>query len=473
MVVVLLLAGLSLCGQELLAVKVPRTRWRPVRALEGELPPAVDNSVARYFPPVFSQSGGSCAQASGIGYMFTYEMNRFLDRDASLPENQLSYEFVWHMINDGIDQGGFVDEGLLLAYNYGIMTVADYGASGVAAFKWATGYDKYLNAIRYRAAEILTYDDSITVMKRYLYDAGEGRVPGGLLTFSGESTNWQFDNSYEGPSLTGYHSLLMSLATDGAHAMTIVGYDDTVSYTDKSGIVHEGAFIVVNSWGSYMHDRGHFYLPYDFFRDPTVSTHQLSDKVQGVRVRVHEPKVVVKAVIDYSSRNDLRFMIGASTDENARNPQRQKPVSAFQNQGGDMPMRGQYFGSEIEIAIDLTPLLDGLEGDAAVWYVDIIKSVAGKVQGQGCLMALSVMDYRGAVPVEYPYRGPLPAIIEGGNNRFEVRMRSRATVPVSGLTVNSVGDGTLVIRTADGRPAKVGFENNNGRMDLRYQVRKR
>lgn len=474
--VVLLLAGFSLCGQELPDTKIPRTRWRPLRALDTELPAAVDNSQSRYFPPVFTQSGGSCAQASGIGYMFTYEMNRYLDRDASLAENQMSYEFVWHMLNDGEDQGGFVNEGLLLAYNYGVMTVADYGASGVAAFKWASGYDKYLRAMRYRAAETLTYDDSITVMKRYLYDAGEGRTPGGVLTFSGQSTDWQFDNSYDGPSLTGYHSLLVSLATDGAHAMTIVGYDDTVRYTDKAGIEHQGAFIAVNSWGSYMHDRGHFYLPYDFFRDPTVPSQQLSDKVQGVRVRVHEPKVVARLVIDYSSRNDLRFMIGLSTDADARQPQRYKPVGAFQNQGGDLPMRGSYFGSQIEIAIDLTPLLDGLEGDAGVWYLDIIKSVAGKVQGQGCLMELSVIDYRGDVAVEYPYRAPLPAIIAGGNNRFEIRMKPRASVPVSGLTVNSIGEGTLVLRTADGRPAKVEIRNNtsgSGRLDLRYQVRKR
>ena len=32
------------------------------------LPLAVDNSKAAAFPPIIDQKGGSCAQASGIGY---------------------------------------------------------------------------------------------------------------------------------------------------------------------------------------------------------------------------------------------------------------------------------------------------------------------------------------------------------------------------------------------------------------------
>ena len=75
-----------------------------------ELPQYVDNSVNKYFPPIIDQSGGSCAQASSIGYVFTYEMNRHLDRDASAsPANRFSYQFIWNLVNDGVDQGGFAE----------------------------------------------------------------------------------------------------------------------------------------------------------------------------------------------------------------------------------------------------------------------------------------------------------------------------------------------------------------------------
>ena len=91
-----------------------------------QLPTSVDNSKTKYFPPILSQRGGSCAQASAIGYMLTYELNRLLDRDASASaENRMDYLFSWNMLNGGEDQGGFAEEGLYLAQRYGMMSEAD------------------------------------------------------------------------------------------------------------------------------------------------------------------------------------------------------------------------------------------------------------------------------------------------------------------------------------------------------------
>ena len=48
------------------------------------------------------------------------------------------------------------------------------------------------------------------------------------------------------------------------HAVTIVGYDDTIS-KNKFSIKpqHDGAWIVKNSWGTHANDAGYFYLSYD------------------------------------------------------------------------------------------------------------------------------------------------------------------------------------------------------------------
>ncbi len=40
------------------------------------LPVLVDNSQYIFMRPVFNQEQGSCGQASGVGYVFTYEVNR-------------------------------------------------------------------------------------------------------------------------------------------------------------------------------------------------------------------------------------------------------------------------------------------------------------------------------------------------------------------------------------------------------------
>ena len=41
----------------------------------NQRPAYVNNAANMYFPPIFSQEGGSCGSASRIGYMFTYELN--------------------------------------------------------------------------------------------------------------------------------------------------------------------------------------------------------------------------------------------------------------------------------------------------------------------------------------------------------------------------------------------------------------
>ena len=134
--------------------------------------------------------------------MFTYEINRLLDRDAhASADHRFSYQFSWNLLNDGQDQGDFVDQGLYLSERYGIMTEQDYGISGTYQFKWATGYDKYYKALQYRTQEVLTFADSIPLMKRWLYDAGDGSAVGGVLTFSAMSRGWEIDDDYQGPSL--------------------------------------------------------------------------------------------------------------------------------------------------------------------------------------------------------------------------------------------------------------------------------
>jgi len=407
-------------------ILTPRRMFAPkVKLKECDMPEAVDNSTCKYFPPVISQTGGSCAQASGIGYMFTYEINRLLNRDASASkDNRFSYLFSWNMVNGGEDQGGFVDEGLDIARRYGMMTEADYGFSSTYGFRWPSGYDKYLNAMRYRVDEIYTFADSVPLMKRWLYDAGNGSTQGGVLTFSGMSSGWRMNDGYNGPSLTDYHSIVTGLPSNGSHAMTIVGYDDTVTFTDASGTIHTGAFIVCNSWGEYSHDRGRFYYPYDFFRDPDVSNLVLSNQVTAISVRIHEPKVVYKVKLRYTSRDDLHFALSANSSYSGSDLSgnlKWHSVMAFYNAGGDHPMQGYYADATIELAMDYTENMTTPDDLLTDYHLDIIRSMRGSKKGEGQLLALSVIDYRHRIPQESVYQGSLPIDIANGHNQFTIR----------------------------------------------------
>ena len=464
------------------SLQASRTPWKATRGADGPLPAGVDNSVSPYFPPILDQQGGSCAQASGIGYLFTYEMNRLLGRDARTADNRFSYLFAWNMINGGADEGGFVDEGLFIATRYGMMTEADFGYASTYQFKWASGYEKYLNALRYRADEVLKFDlrtaEDIDALKRYLYDGGNGGTSGGIVTFSTCSSGWGMDTDYQGPSATGYHTVLTRLATEGAHALTIAGYDDLVEFKDANDSIHRGAFIVVNTWGSYMHDNGRFYLPYYFFlhRSQVTGGLMLSDNATGVVPRYAEPKVVMGVAVDYSSRNDLSFRYGMGETIEANRPAQYYSLAVFNNQGGDYPMQGNWSASgTMEFAIDCTERLPAGDELPKTFFLNVVRSSRGSKTGEGKLTGFSVTDYRGAVARRYVYRQTEAQSLVWGENIFRLQTAPRRMVSAApwrwGDESMKPLPQTLLIRTAHGGYAKVeitGYDAATGKLELRY-----
>ena len=465
-------------------VKAIRQAMRSFRATTSQpaLPTHVDNSRLKYFPPIIDQEGGSCAQASSIGYVFSYEMNRLLERDASASaDNRFAYKFSWNMLNDGEDQGGFAEQGLYLAQRYGMMTEADYGATGgTYQFRWATGYDKYERALHYRASEILSFpaktEADLEQIKRYLYDAGDGSSSGGLLCFSTQSSGWTIDDAYNGPQATGYHSLLTRLAPDGAHAMTIVGYDDLVTYTDPAGQTHTGAFIVANTWGTYQHDHGRFYLPYYFFTTHQHTDQQLASQMQGVRVCTYQPQAVFRVRLSYTSRNDLSFGTAFRTDGLLAQAPQYAYAQAFNNAGGDHPMQGQWLSGDIEIAIDATPSIVPCDPEKEVYSLAVKKAAIGKEVGTGEVTGVWLIDYRGDSPTEYACtQTTFPAVIQPGLTVFSVRPADKGTSlvqtsasPYRYLDGRNATPATYVVRTADGQTVKMRFSNLNGNdIDLR------
>lgn len=434
-----------------------------------ELPEYVDNTVNKYFPPIIDQAGGSCAQASSIGYVFTYEMNRHLDRDASAsPANRFSYQFIWNLVNDGIDQGGFAEDGLFVVMRSGAMTEEDFSTLMTSAFTWPSGFEKYRNALRYRVSKFVRFPTDVDVLKEYL--AGSDGKPGGIVSFSGNCYGWNMVSDYSGPSGTGYKCLVTSLPNDGAHAMTIAGYDDLVSWTDASGEKHDGAFIVVNSWGTSVHDRGRYYYPYDFFRDKSVPSRVLSDEAITAEVLYREPKILFKLTIDYTSRDDLAYHIGATDKVSASNPDEYYFQSGMSNKGGDHYMRGTYDKEPLEFALDLTDNIPSSSPDYCRYFLKIVRSAKGKTKGTGSLKALSVIDYRSGTPVEYKYRGPLPQSIEDGENWFMIGLVPRFNVSCSPVRVTT--DSPLYLKTASGAKARVVFSNEGLNAKIKYSVAK-
>lgn len=463
--------------QEIMAT---RASFSPSLADEVDLPQFVDNSKRIFFPPVISQQGGSCAQASGIGYMFTYEMNRFLGRDAKLSDNRFSYAFTWNFLNGGIDTGGFVEEGLYIARRYGVMTEADYGLTNFLSFRWASGFDKYLRAMHYRADEIVYIEadteQGIKLLKRYLYDAGDGSSAGGIVTYASCSTDWTIDTNYSGPSGTGYHALLTKLASEGSHALTIVGYDDLVEFTSPDGKTHNGAFIVCNTWGSYSHDNGRFYLPYYFFLTPSSVPKggYLTTTCTGVKVSTFEPKVVARVNLDYSSRDDLVISYGFAMSRTATYATNASTTVVFNNQGGDHKMAGRYYASDsdLEFALDYTQKFTDIDTQKPErYFLYVLRNKRGETLGEGRLKALSVIDYRGETAKTYTCKIPAEGIqLAKGRNAFIVNTVPRLVMSASPYRLKADGNTTYVLRTTDNKATKILFTRNpDGTLNLKYE----
>lgn len=456
-----------------------RAKLSPLLANQVDLPEAVDNSKLIYFPPVLMQQGGSCAQASGIGYMFTYEINRLLGRDAKIGDNRFSYAFTWNFLNDGEDQGGFVEQGLYIAQQYGVMTDADFGSFNSPSFRWASGFEKYLNAMRYRADEILTIEagseQGIKLLKRYLYDACDGSSHGGIVTYASCSSDWTINNAYKGPSSTGYHSLLTKLASEGSHALTIVGYDDLVEYTSPDGELQKGAFIVCNTWGSGMHDNGRFYLPYYFFlhHESVPKGGYLDTNCTAVRVYTHDPKVVARVNMTYSSRDDINITCGFAMGRSATSASNSGSFGIFKNQGGDYKLAGLYTAvTDFEFAVDYTRKFTDIEKqNPARYFLNIMCYKHGSKQGDGKVNSLSIVDYRYVTPKVYNCSIPKEGIpLETGRNVFIVNTVPRFVMSASRCRLKVDNATTYIVRTADNKYKKLLFSKNpDGTINLKYE----
>lgn len=466
--------------------------WYPSvtkRTATTGLPDGVDNSTSRYFPAVFNQLGNSCSQASGTRYAFTYEVNRMLDRDAKASnENVFSYHFTWNFLNNGIDEGSHPELGYDMIKVGGAATLADMPdeSASVSATTWLTGYDKYLKSMSYRVKKYekfsLKTEDGIRRLKQYLYNRGVEGSAGGVVTFSCKSSNWK-EQTYRGTSVTGLEDIIVKIGTEGAHALTIVGYDDKVEYDlNNDGVITDderGAFIIVNSWGTWWGSKGRCYYPYKLYLTPASEggLAELDAMALMVEPEVHEPKVVFKVNLTYTSRDDLFFRLGVADGDDAPSPTVELYYPIMMNQGGDHPMRGDGTSEDfktIEFAMNFTDKLGDFENyKNPKYFLKVRKIAKGKEAGEGRINSFSVIDYR----TNKEYVSAQKNVEIKSEHILTTNDATSSAVsanPHSWLQSNgsSVVKTPFILKNADGKQIKLQFEDYNkdsGKVTIKYQ----
>lgn len=407
------------------------------------LPPYVDNSKKIWFRPIFLQKDGCCGQASGVGYTFTYEVNRIRDLNANVPQNQYPTHFTWNFLNKQDRWGGsWYYQGWDIIKQMGVPTVEDYGgmykpnlSDTARADIWETGYEKYREALNNKVLTEYHYIDvsspaGLEELKHWLNDHGSGDDSGGLANFAAKIYNTEYGELPDESDEAG-KNIVIRWGNDGLHAMTIVGYNDNIkfdfdgdqNYSNPSNNMAKweiGALKVANSWDTSYCDSGFVYMPYRLLAMPYDSGGIYTNNIDTQKyVHVlsatssYNPEMTLKVSVQHPCRKQLKFYSGYSNNANQAGPNGTYGFAAFNYDAwydaACLPMQG-INEDPIELCLDYGQFYN-LDNVGKVYF--IVHQDSG--QHNGTISDFSLIDYRWNEIFELPYSGiPNVSIVNNG-----------------------------------------------------------
>ncbi len=385
-----------------------------------ELPYKIDNSELQYFRPIFNQSGGSCAQASGVGYNFTYQMNFLNGTDASLSPNQFPTHYTYNFLNDGSGANGstyFAGWDIISAG--GIPDVPTYGGLWPATDSdkiWMDGFINYRSGMHRRALEVqaipVDTPEGLETLKQYFNDYCDGSPTGGIVNFAaGVSYTFSMGILPMNTENQGQH-VVLKWDQNVNHAMTFIGYNDSIrwdfntdgKYTndiDTNGDGHVdmldweiGGLLMVNSWGTDWADGGKAWVAYRTLAKSLEDGGIWLNTVHTVKVRDDfSPSLYLKATVNFNDRKELKIFAGVSDDTTATVPNHTIQFHHFNYQGGAYGMAGD--ANILEFGLDISPLLSYVTtGNKAKFFIGIEHKQDGTA-GRGSISSFSVIDGEG------------------------------------------------------------------------------
>lgn len=386
------------------------------KSMRQDLPVEVDNSTLPYFPPIYNQTHAVCNQVSVAYYLLSYELNCKLDRDASLPENQMSVYFPYNFNNGGY---GWFGSNFLqtfdLAKRQGIPSRAVFGDSThMDTITWMSGIDNYKSAFANRAktyyAIDLSTETGITKLKAWLNDHLNGETHGGVALIMG---GYNYLGTLPESSPYAGEKILHGWGHNATHARVIVGYNDSIRFDangdgeftkdidiNGDGIIdirdsEFGAFKYSESYGTETGNDGCYWAMYRTFADIPANGGVLNKSAYVMIPYIdYQAQLSAEIQLNHDKRNQLQIGIGLSTGENLNEIDRQFYYPIVNYQGGPRPMQGfNVDGAEdFNYSLDLTELLTYVNSGETFRLHLLVNTADIANPGNGNISSFSIVD---------------------------------------------------------------------------------
>jgi hypothetical protein len=383
------------------------------------LPSRIDNSKKLFFPPVFDQYGYSCNQASSIGYVFSYELNRLRNLPSNVPENLYTPGFTWNLLNsNGWAVGVSYFDSWEIVKAAGCPNYIDYPFYQAGTGIWMSGYDRYYRAMKNRIS--INYSlpvgtpEGLAIFKQYLVDHFEDSPSGGVASFQISSDRMDTRN-WTDPESNEQWPVIWTFGKEVGHAMTFVGYNDSVridlnhdgKFTNDLDINNDGitdmkdwevgALLAVNSWGQGWNKGGKAYVMYSVVAREGDDGGIWNRSVHVINaMKNYNPELTMRVVMRHEQRIRIRVLAGFSTDTTATKPQQTLSFPIFNYQGDHNPLEDPENAADsrrFEFGLDITPLISSLEPNVPVKFFLIVEENDPNGIADGQVDEFSVIHY--------------------------------------------------------------------------------
>ena len=295
---------------------------------------SVDHTVTPWLPPIGNQAvEGSCTAWVVGYYMKTFQEAKEHGWDLSGAEwgpkgptsdyqdRIFSPDFIYHLINEGVDQGSTFEDAINLVCGVGASSWEEMPYDAVNSTAWPSE-EAWREAPLYRGNntgyEYLDLDtnNDLTSLKNWI-------ASDHLAAISVDADQY--------PRLTreDFWTLDDYVNPETNHANTIVGYDDNIEYFED-GQSRRGAFKIANSWGVGDWENipdGCYWISYETMKQRVEYAAFYRDRID------YRPELVSSFRIDHSNRRECDILIGMG---NPSNPAATKSFSDLID-GGDHP----------------------------------------------------------------------------------------------------------------------------------------